>query len=302
MKIQEPTIHFFRGRPEGWAINPYIASSMQSLESSFFLIALGRFPHALSVCASAIESCLHAAKINAKENDGFQVLVRKAKGSSNVVAKFDEGLLCQFREKRNRIIHHGFSIQDDSESASLYLEVGLPFISVCYQEFHQFDLMEGLLIEFAQQIKTAQTVLELVKKTPNKDDPNLDMSYCLNSFGHLIRWGFKHSFSANWEIDSLIHSEETGQKFEKMHKEQQRLEQLFRSPYTFDCPICDELEVVIAELDSDALDVSEVRPICMACTSCGFVASTRQPYLAQVLLEQQVSKSRAEIHKEYGIE
>lgn len=81
MTIQEPTLLFFRHRPEGWQTNTLIASSMQSLESSFFLIALGRYPHALAVCASAIESGLQAANIDAKDRDGFQHLVKKAKKS-----------------------------------------------------------------------------------------------------------------------------------------------------------------------------------------------------------------------------
>lgn len=270
---------------------------MQSLESSFFLIALGRYPHALSVCASAIESCLHAANINAKEKDTLQDLVKKAKKSSKAVDKFDDGSLDRFRETRNRITHRGFSPQDDSESVSLYLEVGLPFISVCYQEFHAFDPMDGLLMEYAEHIKAAQKVLALAK-----GEPNLDKSYCLNSFSHLIRWCFKRNFSAGWEIDVLIHSEEIGGKFEKTYAERQDLERLFDAPYSFDCPVCDEIQSVVAEIDSAALDLPEVRPIRMACTSCGFVVSKFQPYLAQVLLEQQVSESRVVILKEYGIE
>ena len=269
---------------------------MQSIESSFFLIALGRYPHALSVCASAIESSLQAADINAKEKDGFQDLVKKAKKSSKAVESFADGSLDQFRETRNRITHRGFSPQDDSESVSLYLEVGLPFLSICYHEFHAFDLMGGLLMEYTEHINAAQKILALVKA-----EPNLDKSYCLNSFSHLIRWCFKRNFSAGWEIDALVHSEEIGGKFEKMYAEKQDLERLFDAPYSFDCPVCDDIKSVVAELDSAALDLAEVRPIRMACTSCGFVVSKSQPYLAQVLLEKQVSESKARILKEYWI-
>jgi len=87
-----------------------------------------------------------------------------------------------------------------------------------------------------------------------------------------------------------------------VYAEKQELERLFDVPYSFDCPVCDDIDSVVAELDSAALDLREVRPICMACSSCGFLVSNTQPYLSQVLLEKQVLKSRARILKEFGIE
>jgi hypothetical protein len=204
MTIQEPTLLFFRHRPDGWATEPSVASSLQSVESSFFLIALRRYPHALSVCASAIESTLQAASIGAKESDGFQKLVKKAKKSSEAVSRFSDESLEHFRDTRNRITHHGFSPRDDSDSVSLYLAVGLPFLSLCYREFHKFDLMDGLLMEYAWHISVAQKVLALAKATTQ----DTDISYCLHSFSHLIRLGFKESFSTGWEIDALVRADE----------------------------------------------------------------------------------------------
>lgn len=295
MTVQEPTLLFFRHRPEGWETNVPIASSMQSLESSFFLIALGRYPHALAVCASAIESSLQAADIDAKEKDGFQDLVKKAKRKSKAIEAFGDKSLELFRETRNRITHRGFSPQDDSESINLYLEIGLPFLSLCYREFHDFDLMDGLLTEYVEHINTAQKVRALARVTPD-----IDISYCINSFRHLIRWCFKRNFSAGWEINTLVYCDEIGRKFDNVYAETQELERLFSAPYSFDCPVCDESAV--AELDSAALDLQEVKPIGMACPSCGFVVSNSQSYLCQVLLEKQVLASRARILKEYGIE
>lgn len=296
MTIQEPTLLFFRHMPEGRATNASIASSMQSLETSFFLIALGRYPHALSVCASAIESAMQAANIGDKQKDGLQDLIKKAKKSSKAVAGFGDESLDHFRETRNRITHRGFSPQDDSETTSLYLKVGLPFLSLCYREFHAFDLMDELLREYVEHINAAQKVHALAKNLPS-----LDMSYCLHSFGHLIRWCFKRSYSAGWEINALVHAEEIGGKFERTYAEKQELERLFETPWSFDCPVCDDLDSVVTELDSNLLDKKEVRPIRMACINCGFVVSNSQPYLSQVLLEKQLAESKAKILKEYGV-
>lgn len=294
MKTQEPTLLFFRSHPDNLKEKVSIASSMQALETSFFLIALERYPHALSVCASAIESCLQAASIGSKEKDGFQDLVKKARKFSEKIDNFRDDLLVQFRETRNKIIHHGFSPQDDSESTSLYLEVGLPFLSLCYQEFHKFNLMDGLVTEYADHINLAQKVHQLAKQKPN-----IDMSYCLRGFGHLVRWSFKPSFSTNWEVDALIHAEEIGDKFERMYKEKQKLEQLFKLSWSFNCPICHDFDSVVAEIDSAALDVKDVKLVRMVCTNCGLMVFNSQPYLSQFLLEKQIIEAKEKILAEY---
>jgi hypothetical protein len=297
MNNQEPTLVFFRHRPEGWRASVSIASSLQSVETSFFLIALGRYPHALSVCASAIESSLQAAKIAAKERDGFQELVRKAKNVSREVAGFPDELLDRFRATRNRITHRGFSPQDDSESASLYLEVGFPFLCLCYRELHAFHLMDGLLAEYAQHITIAQKVHLFAK-----EETNLDQSYCFHSFGHLIRWCFKRNFLPGWEINALVHAEEVGGKFERTYADKQELERLFEAAWSFDCPVCDDLDCAVAELDPKSLDRKAVNTKRMACTNCGFVVTGDQPYLSGVLLEKQIIDVQGKILKEYGVE
>lgn len=270
---------------------------MQSLESSFFLIALDRFPHALSVCASAIEGSLQASDISAKEKDGFQELVKKAKKRSQAIADFGDDSLNRFRELRNRITHRGFSPLDDSESASLYLEVGLPFLILCYREFHGFDLMDGLLQEYAEHLRAAQRV-----HTVWKASPEIDQSYCFRSFSHLVRWVFKRNFSSEWEIGALVRSEEVGVKFERTYAERERIEREFRASWALECPICDEYEGAIAELDADSISRKEIRLGRMACTNCGFVVHGRRSDLGQVLLEKQISEARAAILRDFGIE
>jgi hypothetical protein len=293
----EPTLLFFRQAPQNWAVNVSLASSMQSLESSFLLVALGRHPHALTVCASAIESAIQGADVGAKEKDGLQDLIKKAKIKSKAISEFDDGLLLQFRDVRNRITHRGFSPQDDSESTRLYLDVGLPLLSLCFSEFHKYDLMDGLLKEYVKHITFAQGVRELARAQSSEE-----FSYCLHSFGHLIRLNLKSSFSTEHEIGSLVHAEEAGRQFENAIVEKKRLEDLFGEPYwSFDCPICTQTDSVVAELDSDAMDREEVIPTRMACTYCGFVASIFKPYLSRILLADQVQGIKSVVLKAYGV-
>jgi hypothetical protein len=130
MPSGQPSLHFFRNQPEYWPVNGTVISSLQSLETSFFLVALHRFPHALIVCTAAIESAMQAADIGAKERDGFQELLRKARKRSEGIEDFGDDGLNHLRVVRNRITHHGFSPRDDSETTDLYIRVALPFLSL----------------------------------------------------------------------------------------------------------------------------------------------------------------------------
>lgn len=296
MTTHDPTLLFFRKRPNGWDTSASIASSLQSVETSFFLIALSRFPHALLLCASAIESCLQAASIGSKEKDGFQDLIKKARRSSAEVNDFPNASLERLRSARNRIVHRGFSPQDDSESTNIYLEVGLPFLARCYEEFHSFDLMDGLSVEYAEHVTAAQKIRALANATPG-----VDLSYCVHGFSHLIHWAFKESFSSGWEIDTLIHAEETGTKFQRTLSEKKKLETLFEVPWSFTCPVCREVDAAVAEINPDRMDAHEIATNRLACTNCGFVVHGDQPHLSQVLLEAQVTRSKAKILAKYGI-
>ena len=274
-----------------------LAASIQSLETSFCLIALGRFPNALSTCATAIETAIQASDAGAKEGDGLQELVKKAKVKSSLINKYSEEYLLRFRKMRNRVTHHGLPPEDFSHTASLFLEVGFPFLTLCYSELHSFDVKAGLLPDYAEQLDVATRVLARAKGLPG-----VDLSYCLNGFGHLVRWCFKPTISSIWEMDALTNSDETGWAFERIEKEKDALERLFDAYWSFDCPICEEIETVVCELDANMLESLRVVPLRMACTRCNFVVRESQPYLSEVLLERQVVGAQTRILREFGIE
>ena len=169
----------------------------------------------------------------------------------------------------------------------------MPFLSLCYRELHTFDLLGGLLTEYVEHIHAAQRVHALAKGLPN-----IDMSYCLHSFAHLIRWCFRRNFSTAWEIDTLTHADQIGGKFERTYAGKNELERLFEVAWSFDCPVCDSFDAVVSELDTAKLVDRDVVPKRMACTDCEFVVSRSQPFLSQILLEGQVAKAKSQILKE----
>lgn len=296
MPPDEPTLLFFRSRPNNWTTNTSIASSLQSIESSFLLFALNRYPHALTVATSAIESILQASAIGAKERDGFQKLIERAKNLSRPLKEFPPNLLEQLRTTRNRITHQGFSPPDNAESVRLYLSACLPLLVLCYREFHGFDLLDGLVLEYAKHLTIACKVLELSEPIPDQDT-----TYCMDGFVHLVKWSFKENFSADWESNALVHAEEIGLKYDHESSEKQQLERVFDCPWSFDCPVCEDYQSAIGELDSDALDDKCVIINRLACTNCGFVVLKDRPHLSQVLLQKQISESTPKILAEYGL-
>lgn len=298
----EPTILFFQHHPEALAGNAALASSIQSLETSFFLIALGRFPHALSTCAAAIETAIQGSDAGAKDRDALQDLVRKVKAKSEKIAEFSDEALDRFRKTRNRISHRGFTPKDDSEAASLFLEVGFPFLTLCYAELHSFDVRTGLLPEYSEQLEVATRVHSLAKELSG-----LDLSYCFNGFGHLIRWCFKRNFSSAWELSALTNSEESGGKFQKTERRKDDFERLFdktNAHWSFDCPICGDYQAVVCEIEANKLEVLDIAPLRMACTCCGFEVHDHdsQPFLSEILLEEQIEVVKPRILMDYGLQ
>jgi hypothetical protein len=105
---------FFRSPPKDLASRPPLASSLQSLESSFLFLALGRYPHALVACASAIESAMKAAfAMGPEDRDNLARLIDQARSGYRGLQLFPKSELDDFRNTRNRIVHFGFSPQDD---------------------------------------------------------------------------------------------------------------------------------------------------------------------------------------------
>jgi transcription elongation factor Elf1 len=85
-------------------------------------------------------------------------------------------------------------------------------------------------------------------------------------------------------------------------KEKEELEQLFGTPWSFDCPLCDDHQSVVCELDEKELNSLKVVPKRMACTACGFVVRKSHPFLSEVLLQNQIAETRGQILKEYGLQ
>jgi hypothetical protein len=187
-----PKLTFFRETPQDLLSHPPLASSLQNLETSFLLTALWRYPHALVSCASAIESALKAA-FNSKRNDGLRKLLMQAQHHISPAERLAQRDLDEFCEKRNEIIHRGFSPKDDEISAVLLLKAGIPFVEQCYKVFFDFRLKQhgeqygGLLPDLDRHLNISEKVYARAKEIDG-----INLTYCFLSFSHDIRWGINH--------------------------------------------------------------------------------------------------------------
>jgi hypothetical protein len=203
--------------------------------------------------------------------------------------------LDEFRFTRNRIVHYGFSPRDDETTAILLLKTGLPFLEACYREFFGFDLHSGLARVFAEQLAIT---LRVYQRAKNLQEARF--SFCFSAFSHLIRWSVRESLMANWEIDAAERADITGAKFDNCHREKKDLELVFGAAWSFDCPICRDIETFVCQLDEDRLDQRAVIIKRAACANCGLVVAGI-PFLANELIDEEIAKKRAEILRNFGI-
>lgn len=301
----EPTLLFLRNKPVGLMTRPPLASSLQHLETSFLLIAIGRYPHALVTCGSAIESAIKAA-INASPEDrlDFKKLINKARQLSPKFTNLSQDEIKDFRLKRNEIIHFGFSPKDNEISAVLLLRTGYNLIEQCYKAFFQFPLIGegddygGLLPDVARHLNIARRVY--IKAEKQKE---LNLSYCFISFAHKIRWSIQHWMISDWQKNLLHSEEESGSaSWEFQEKQKEELSwKTFNIPWHFDCPVCGDPDTFICELDDNRLDKGEVSLKRGACVNCSLVIPKNSPFLADELCAEQFNEARPKILKQYGI-
>src|SRR5580765_5708305 len=148
----DPWLLFFRKTPTDLAARPPLASSLQSFESCLFLNALFRYPHALTACASAIESALKVGCSRSEQRKPLQDLLEQARERFPRLAMLPQAQLNDFRTIRNRFVHFGFHESDDAVAASALLRTGLPFLISVHDVVFGFDLCDAMLPPFGTHL------------------------------------------------------------------------------------------------------------------------------------------------------
>ena len=311
---------FFQTTPTDAEAHPPLISSLQSLETCFSLIALERYPHALLLCASAIESAIRAEfQLPAEDKTKFWKLLEDVRARSLNLRLVSERNLEAFAKARNRIIHYGFSPEDDEECVRLLLQTGLPFLKKCYQELFDFyldwrdvrpgvsnvsDLSEneagkvGLSPQTAGQLHTAFEVYAKAKELRG-----LSLKYCLSTFAQYIGFALRsrHRFSDAEHPISYFGKFTRGIEREQMKEAVWCLWQLpLEKCVECECPICDGRQTLVARLDERRIKNKVISVEAAVCIKCGMSIPKGRPFLADIFLRDQISARKEEILQIHG--
>jgi hypothetical protein len=317
----KPTLNFFRAWPENLGQLPPLASSLQSLETCFLLLSYVRYPHALVSCATAIESAIRAKLgLASEDRSKFSELLDVIQNHPHNIKALSQKSLDELRESRNRIVHYGFSPQDDDISIRLLIQTALPLLSRLYQSF--FDLYldwrdvrpgvesfhdltpdemakVGLIPDFADSLHLVRRIF-----TKAKELRGVDLSYCIIPFAHHVRFACKANFLGLGE-ESLLQDGD-GETYEAVNAAKERWRKAFYESdgsacFDLDCPTCRSCETVVAQIDESQLDRGEVIFQRAACAQCGLVLPNK-PFLANMVLRDEISTKSSAILKDYGLE
>jgi hypothetical protein len=94
---------FFRSAPDPPGTRAALTSAMQSTDTLLLLIGLKRYPNAVSMCATVIESVIKSSRagLSLERDGGLRKLIKLARRESVELASFPERSLDEFRETRN---------------------------------------------------------------------------------------------------------------------------------------------------------------------------------------------------------
>ena len=313
-QLETPTFNFFRATPPELLANPPLASSLQSLETTFLLLSLERYPSALVTCVSAWESVIKAKLAIPPEDRRTSTaqLLEVIRKSEPILMEFDQGKLKILRDTRNHIAHYGFSPHHDQDCGRLLIETGLPFLTALYQTLFSFHLhwrdvrpgltdftqltaqearTVGLIPDLSEQISIVNTMFEL-----NRHSEGFDVLLCFKVFTHYLRFMLRDSYASY--TDELI-AERTlsnGMRFQIEQEEKNRISnQMGGETWDFDCPICHSSCSIVAGLNTNMFDQGRVLLNWGVCVSCRLVMPKQAHHLADLVLSKELARQEEAI-------
>jgi hypothetical protein len=304
--VQEPQFLLFGKTPRDLLARPPLASSLQNFESCLLLLTLDRYPHAFTTCAFAIESALRAefgVPADDKRYD-LRKLMNRVSGIKPAdrdlpnTRQFSSRIRNDLPRTRDRIVHYGFSPKDDALTATLLLESAIPYLAAVYDDFFQFDLYDGL-VDCGEQLQNALLAFEHAKARPELS-VWLKPKHCFVVLVHMLRDQLKHNFVTQWEIDAAEDAE-YHPKYDHIERQRPWVERELGCAWSFDCPLCGELESLVCELVEKELDVKQISLARCYCLACGLLVPKGIPFLTNALCRDQVEEKYETILREFGI-
>ena len=304
------TLLFFRTQPPNLEKRPPLASSLQSFESALISIRFGRFPDALVQLVTAWESCIKAAlRIPETTEMGLDCLLQEIQKDKPSLHIFSPKKLAACRKARNRIIHYGFSPEDDEESARLILETGVPFYEELLQRYfghwltwqsasgtaRQIDELPEILLGKVLLLPQIGDNLHLAREYYRKVIKVFRSVESRNAY-ILLAHELKRSHDPSCSISegaAIGNSQVSGALFESQCKVAQWWDDHFGygNCQWFDCPICGEPGGFVASFAKGAVSRGEFRFHMGHCVACDLHVPDSAVQLIELILEDQLTGS-----------
>ena len=281
---------------------PPSISAFQSFETFLQLSALGRYPSALIILGSAIESAAASTEhrpehVTSSLFSALQTVEKVALGATKLP---DRPSIDKFRLSRNRIAHFGFSSRDDQEAAYLSFSLGVPLFSGWAQGEHGIDLY-GVLGELGA---ITQTAIHLIQTSKDSRITAVDATRGLRRW---ITFNLREFFMAEWEKEVLNDNESSfgvapvyGSEVRERYKQQL----VDDGPSVeLDCPICRRTKSLFVSLNEDALKKTKtLLPDFARCVNCDIEFPPPSHALLRELCQPQLTTELAESTcKSYGL-
>jgi hypothetical protein len=273
--MANPSLIFFRDHPRDWLEHPPLASALQTFETSLINLALGRYPTALVLTVSALESLIKAYRkipapqtliANGKKVPNYYLLelweTLAAEGESkSKVAAFGKESVEKLTWKRNRMVHYGHSPEDEMECAERLLDVGYPLfdaiLAACFDFHLGFHSLQpsalvpselsqaerekcGLLLEYA-----AEWTKVFVLRRSTKGNPSVRPTECFLGLSHMVRRYLQPAFISLSEDATWVRAEETSTKFDQVYKRKEAIKSQFRESWVTDCQYCNQVQCLV---------------------------------------------------------
>ena len=128
--------------------------------------------------------------------------------------------------------------------------------------------------------------------------------HCADALVYLLQLTLQNSFLSSTMLKAMDRESFRSAVWETMDEKKDRFVHRHGASWDFSCPVCEEFESVLCELDEeDLLDNGVIRAIRLHCTHCDFsvgdfskgaVLQPYQPILCNVLLHDQIQDLKKE--------
>lgn len=194
-KDQLPALTFFVDFPEKQLKIPGVASALQSIESTFRIAGLERWPTMILLLWQSCELLLRAnLGIRTDENIEAIEMQKRFKDQTGISDSLHSQSM-ELRILRNRITHSGHSPKDDQESIKMYFGAGLAYTNFLIktligEDMFQVGKKQGLNLWFWHLLSDVRKVVHnKIRKNKDVKDALLPLVIAtkrINRFGGLV--------------------------------------------------------------------------------------------------------------------